>query len=279
MMTLENILNNSVKSIKEIGKSTIKFVKDNAKSLGATAIIGAGSYFAGGANGGELRVTNASHNVNGTTNYVKHILGAIEGNDGEDTNYNNNTNPLQMYSKNNLCNPSKLQTDARGIDSTTPINEELYNNGFSGTADNFLRFSMYDSNNFEWKNIFLGDANNSETPVADVKWIIAHGGINGNGKPYGDFQIQNIPGTQTGIYDKRKVMFFNHSDLNRDGRVDNQDYAILANNINRTGINVGSNPNAFDDYADINRDGTVDNKGLGLFSNEYLWNSQDPNTW
>ena len=85
---------------------------------------------------------------------------------------------------------------------------------------------MIDPNNFEWKNIFLGDANNSENIVADVKYLITHGGVNAQGFHYGDFQLGTLQGTQTGVYDKRKIIIRNHADLNRDGKVSKKDILI-----------------------------------------------------
>jgi hypothetical protein len=83
---------------------------------------------------------------------------------------------------------------------------------------------------------------------------------------------------------KLNYYFFNYADLNRDGKVDFRDYAIWANNFGRNdpntlGDNVGSDVNDLDAYSDINRNGIVDFNDLSLFSGEWLWDANDPNTW
>lgn len=226
--------------------------------------------------------------------YTKHIEGSLEGLDGSDAIYNGgNPNTLHIYSNNPLCNPNKLMLDARGPNSTTIFNIELYNKDFVSSADNFLRFNIKNNSNFEWKNIFLGDANDSNDIIADVKYIISSDGRTyADGTPYGDFQLPNLVNVSAGtIYDKRKIKFFNHADLNRDKKVNFQDFAIFANNWQRTGIVKGSDPNSLNDYADIQNtydingvmtsygDGKVDNADLSEFVVEWLWNKDDPNTW
>jgi len=83
------------------------------------------------------------------------------------------------------------------------------------------------------------------------------------------------------------VKFFNHADLNRDRKVNGLDYAIWAGSFGRSnetdpntfGGYVGSEPNNFNAYADIDRNGIVDYNDLSLFSGEWLYNADDPNTW
>jgi len=48
---------------------------------------------------------------------------------------------------------------------------------------------------------------------------------------------------------------------------------------NTLGTYVGKEPNDLDAYSDINRDGVVNFKDLSLFSGEWLWDANDPNTW
>ena len=56
---------------------------------------------------------------------------------------------------------------------------------------------------------------------------------------------------------------YNNSDLNRDKLVNLKDFAIFVSRWRDTGIDKGSDPNAFGDYADINGDGNVFADDLG----------------
>lgn len=241
------------------------------------------------ANGLSFLVYNGS-SVNGTEKVViKHVEGATEGDDGNyDASYLESFNPLHIYSH-NYCSGIDYRTDARPVNSTTAYNLHLKNTGFSGTADNFLRFLFNDYYQtpieFSWKNIFLGDANDSNDIVADIKYLINNGGVDPfYGFPCGDFSLPDVDGSKTGVYDKRKVFFFNHADLNRDRKVNGKDFAIWANNFGRNdpntlGDNVGSESNDLDAYSDIDRNGIVDINDLSTFSGEWLWDANDPNTW
>ena len=220
---------------------------------------------------------------------IKHISGATEG---QDWNYDGLylespwLSPINIYSHNYVSGLDYF-VDARGPDSTTTYDLHLKNTGFSGIADNMLRFVMKNDDNFKWKNIFLGDANDSNDVVADIKYIIDNGDVYPSGTHYGDFLLPDIEGSKTGVYDKRKVFFFNHADFNRDRRVDGKDFAIWAGNFGRSeesdpntlGSNVGKDPNDLDAYSDIDRNGRVDYNDLSLFSGEWLWDANDPNTW
>lgn len=96
-----------------------------------------------------------------------------------------------------------------------------------------------------------------------------------------------LDGTNTGVYDKRKIIIRNHADLNRDRKVDFEDYAVWAgeygkDNVsdpNRFGSYVGADVNDLGAYADIDRSGNVDVNDLGYVSYEWLWDAQDANTW
>jgi hypothetical protein len=229
--------------------------------------------FKSNANGKMMLVYNLS-SVNGNEKVViKHMEGATE-----DYDYNYDAvyadwspNPLHIYSHNS--NGINYMLDARPADSTTTYDLHLKNIGFSGTADNYLRFKMVDNTNFAWKNIFLGDANDSNDIVADVRYIINNGDIDTYGRYYGDFPLPDIEGSNTGVYDKRKVFFFNHTDFNRDRQINGLDFEIFRENFGRNnetdpntfGSYVGSDVNDFNAYADINRSGTVDFDDLDIF--------------
>ena len=246
-----------------------------------SGIIGIGS-LVGNLDAGRLGVYNRSNDVSWSMMEAKQIYNSLEGRDGEDVDYNSgNPNVLHIYSINNNCDPNTLMVDARGENSTTSFNLDLYKNGTSGDADNFLRFRMYDDTNFQWKNLFLGDKNNSNNIIADIKHVIASDGrtYSSDGTPYGDFYIDDIDGTTTGVYDTRTIFIFNHADINRDGKVNLADYAILSQNWGREGIDKGSDPNALGDYADISGNGSVGVEDLATFSQEWLWDANDSSTW
>jgi len=243
-------------------------------------------------NGKTFAVQNYSSSIRGIEVLIRHRSGATEGND-----YNYDAlyipfdpNPLHIYSH-NYYSGLDYGIDARGPNSTTTYNLHLKNIGFSGTADNSLRFFDATDLNFNWKNIFLGDFNDSNDIVVDIKYVINCGDIDHYGRRYGDFPLPDVDGSKTGVYDKRKVFFSNHADLNRDRKVNGLDFAIFAQNWGRTGIVKGINPNDANDYADIADiydvngnlvsygDGAVDYNDLSLFSGEWLWDANDPNTW
>ncbi len=237
------------------------------KGLGR--ILGTGIVLFGGlvesANSSGLWIKNNSNVVSGSSVYVENVEGATEGYDNnfDFPYYSGNKNLLHIYSN---IPGHQLMLDTRGPNSTTTFNLDLYNKKFSGTADNYLRFSVYNGDIFEWKNMFLGDENSSDNIVADIKYL-----INTGSDGLGVFNLQDVDGSQKGIYDQRKILVFNHADLNRDGSVDGLDYEILASNYGRTGVDKGSNPNALGDYADINGDGDVDNLDLIPFIENWLW--------
>jgi hypothetical protein len=206
---------------------------------------------------------------------IQHIEGATEGQDWSyDGIYLESSNLLHIYSHNSLTG-FDYKVDARSPDSTTTYDLHLKNiGGFSGTVDNFLSFVMKDDSNFKLKNIFLGDANDSDNIVADIKHVIDNGSTTPvGGYPYGDFPLPDIEGSNTGVYDKRKVFFFNHTDFNRDRHIDGLDFEIFRENFgknnetdpNTFGDYVGSEPNNYNAYSDINRSGSVDYDDLEIF--------------
>jgi len=108
---------------------------------------------------GDLRIENQSSSVTGSFMNSKHIEGASDGYDAYDASYmSGNPNKLHIYSCINdpyWPEHDKLKLDARGANSTTTYNIELYNNKFSGSVDNYLRFQIINKTNFEWKNMFF----------------------------------------------------------------------------------------------------------------------------
>jgi hypothetical protein len=225
---------------------------------------------------GRIDVYNKSTDVSYSHMRIVHFNGAIEGQDNYDSSYSENPNTLHIYSRNPLCDPSELWIDSRGPNSTTTYNLELlFNKTFLGTANNMLTFVMKDDSNFTWKNIFVGDANDSNDIVADIKHIIDNGSVlpPPYNDHYGDFPLPDVDGSKTGVYDKRKVFFFHYCDFNRDTLINRLDFDIFRENFNRNnetdpntfGSYVGSEPNNYNAYADIDRNGAVGPEDLDIF--------------
>jgi len=164
------------------------------------------------------------------------------------------------------------------IDATSPAPEDMWaeKNGGDSSGDAWWKFTILDGNDFDWKNIIVhrygqsgvGDANAIPEDTFDV-WY-----VDGSA-----FQSGSFSGISSGIYDRLKFEFYNYSDLNRDKKVNFKDYAIFANNFSRTDPNCGADPNNLDDYSDIDRSGVIDFNDLSLFTDEWLWDANDPNTW
>jgi len=264
MKTLEKILN----SVKKVGRKALAPV--------LISMMLAGPVFAG-----KMRVYNRSDALDDTSMNMRYVEDSNDGYDGEDSTWENSSNELQIYSN---IPDHQLKEDSRDPNSTTTFKLDLYKNGTS-LGDNYLRFRMYDINDFEWKNVFLGGVDDSNDIVADIKYVISSDGRTyGDGTPYGDFDLPDVNSTDVEVYDKRKIKFFNHADLNRDRKVNGLDYTIfskewLENDSNRLGSNVGSDTNDLGAYADMDRSGTVDYNDASLFVNEWLWDADDPNTW
>lgn len=247
-------------------------------------------------NAGTISINNATNSgVYYGHIYISHIEGATEGDDGNfDGLYLESPNPLQIYSHNHF-NGTNYMLDARPANSTTTYDVHLIMAGwppyFEGRIDNYLNFRLYNSeyshqwnnSNFEYKNIFLGDSNDSNNIVGDIKYIINKGNVYPNGVRYGNFPLPDIEGYKAGVYDKRKVFFFNHVDLNRDRKIDFNDLEIFSRNWGRDersepnntlGNNVGKYPNDLDSYSDINRDSVVDFNDFAEFSNCWMWKAE-----
>lgn len=165
------------------------------------------------------------------------------------------------------------------IDANSTNSEGMYaekNGGTSSSGDEWWKFTILDSNDFDWKNIIahrygqsgVNDSNAIPEDTVDV-WY-----EDGNWVQSGSFS-----GITSGVYDRWKFEQYNHADLDRNRKVNFEDYAIFANNFGRTDPNCGADPNNLDDYSDINRNGVIDYNDLSLFSDNWLWDANDSNTW
>lgn len=94
---------------------------------------------------------------------------------------------------------------------------------------------------------------------------------------------ESIPRTPS-PYDKWNVIICNYADLFPsvidgnvpDGKVNLRDFAKFSSNWQRIDCNEG---NHWCNFADLDRDGIVDYNDLGKFSGEWLYDTNDPNTW
>jgi len=241
----------------------------------------------GSVNASNIRIWNfgeGAKNVGGSSVNLKNISDANEAFDVWDVNWvGQQPNPLEKWLKiHSEPYVEELQIDSRPINSTTTIHEKLSvadGLGFPGSASvpcsNKIKFQIVDNTDLEWKNIIaerygLDDVNNPSN-IKDI-WDVKY-------KDGQYIYLDDITDLTSRVYDNILIKPFNHADLNRDGKVNNLDYNILANNWRRTGIDKGSNPTDVNDYADIDGTTVVDNNDLREFSYEWLWDADDPNTW
>ena len=173
------------------------------------------------------------------------------------------------------------QLQTTGIDVGQPAWWKAVIDNSDRTLDNKnVTVKIYD------KNANVNDPNSSTVTTFDPFCE----SIN-NPQYYGWFQSGSFAPQTQGVYGQIVYDVSNKADLNRDGKVNGRDYAIFANNWQRTGIVKGSNPNDANDYADLMDtydetgtlikygDGTVNADDLMIFTEEYLWDSNDSNSW
>lgn len=221
---------------------------------------------------------------------VGHVNGAVEGHDSKDGAFLQSPhNPrIDFYSKVPLSYPyDKLKIDARGPNSTTYFDIKIEGAKILESIDANLSFQILDDgqDNFSWKYFIAelynsGDVNEPNNLIAsyDIKDLAEYG--------------QKIPLTtiSNGLSYQLLIKPYNYADLDRNRCVDFGDLEIFVRNWGRDeraepddpnntlGTYVGKDPNDLDAYTDINRDGVVDFKDFSLFSGEWFYNADDPNT-
>lgn len=248
---LENIIN----SVKQAGKKVGKFVKDNAKTLALTTALAVG----GNAVYGDRIVDKLIYNSGDAYTDLRHQSNAKENFDGSDSIFLEGPAlpRINFYSRNSLCNPDKLTKDVRPLESMTTYTSEIEGVGLSQPEN--CSVIVYCDQGFQGENIIkkLTDGNNNTIQIYDGKKLASH-------YPNPAFAIQ----VDNGISKKLNTEFYASADLNIDGRVDMEDYAILSKNwlTNVVQTDVYS-PNGF---ADINKNGTVDVVDLALFAQQWL---------
>ena len=192
--------------------------------------------------------------------YNLHKEGSLEGNDGSDTDFNDNGQKVKFYSRNSLCFPDKLQKDSRPLESMTTYSNEF--DGVNLTAPTDVDITYWTNGGFEGKNVIsrLTDGSDSTIEVYDAKQLAIN-----HPYPASAFTIQ----VDNGITKKLKTEFHASADLNIDGKVDMKDFAILSKNWG----NSVTHTDVYDEnnFADINRDGTVDVSDLATLANQWLY--------
>lgn len=219
--------------------------------------------------------------------YIEHINGATEDYGSYDALFLEAWPPnFYIYSKTSYPPPEdKLKKDARPPESMSTITSEIVGVGLSSPVTDSeldpLIYKPYGQDNFYWKNI-IGELYNNKD-VNDSNNL-----LNVYDMKHMDKIDAKIPLTiNNGLSYQLLIKFFNHADLNRDRKVNGLDFAIWAGSFRRNnetdpntfGSYVGSEPNNLGAYADIDRSGAVDYEDLNIFSGEWLYNANDPNTW
>jgi hypothetical protein len=289
---------NGLEKIIKVGKDIGKTIKKNGKK--ALIILSLPFLINNNVGAGSLGARIVS-SLNNPYCKIQHITGATEGfdNNGLDAMFPPFPFPptIDFYSKIDF-DPYRLKIDARPPESTSTFNLEISGRGLLAPESANLEFIIshpQGEDNFRWKTIIgelsqrIDDGEGSykyaQIGYYDVKnRVISTQAVPvtiNNGITQGEFFPSH----------KLNYHFFNHADLNRDRKVNIEDFAILADNWGRTGIAKGSDPNNLNDYADIHDiydeggnlisygDGKVDYEDLGNFCAEWLWDANDPNTW
>ncbi len=206
---------------------------------------------------------------------VQHLNGAIEPSDQIDT-YDDPflqcpSPTIDFYSKTAF---GRLSWDARGPNSTTDFVLEISGRGLSSTKevsiDAYLDPAMYEGN-FDWKNLIVelynsGDIND---PTNLLGTYDAYDLVDET-TSFPELDVNN------GLSYQLLIKPRNYADLDFDRRVNWADFPMLASLWLTSGHDAND---VWAEYSDINRSGTVDANDLGIFSGEWLWDANDPNTW
>jgi len=187
---------------------------------------------------------------------------------------------IDMWSKTNFNYPcDRLSMDSRSADSTSNYLVEISGRELKTEPENAsinFRFTDFGlpgekENNFSWKNLVveLYDVNSINDSNNLLGVFDAHDLANGD---------VNFPSlfVNNGLSYQIVVRPRNYADLNLDNKVNFIDKAILA----RAWQNGDANyTNGWEHYADIDRSGGVDMNDLGIFTDEWLFQGCDPNTF
>jgi hypothetical protein len=275
MKTLEKIAN----SIKEAGRKSWKFVKHNTK-IGVMIVgLGAGAYSVEEAHAspGYLTVNNCLNSKKRNVNINRNdsfFVGATDGYDnGLDSRANSqNSGYPNFYSD---IPGYHLWSDVRPEDSNIPYDLKLSFRGTLTTSKpNWLEFSFPYGPDRDYGNlpITFESSRLPFGPVVDVKRAIAQNGgvVNLIDVPAGTYDQWTPYGSGELDIGSRLL-----ADLNDDGKVDFVDYSIQVTDYGKAqGQYVGDivGPNGVPG-------GYVDGIDLGAFTDSWLADVNDPNSW
>lgn len=226
----------------------------------------------GNANATDTLIINNNLNSSIAELRVQHKVGASEGYVGgsEDATYANPSLGLPgIYSD---IVTKKLVRDARPIDSNTPFDLKLvYHGSLASSTANNLVFA-FGTESFGNKPILFQSDRMPYGLVVDVRRAIAQNGgiVQLKDLPAGNYSPDTPYGTGILTIGTRLL-----ADLDDSGRVDNRDFSILAKDWQKPqGQYIGDivGPNGIPE-------GYVDEYDLGAFSDSWLADVNDPNTW
>jgi len=243
-------------------------------------LIGASLFATGEANAGRLTLTIIPKNEinSGHVNLAQHST-SLDWYDTLDVEYVGDLVPtpyISMWSKTNFNPPyNRLGRDSRNSNSTSNYLVEISGRELQTPPEkatiNFQFKDYGDENNFSWKNLVveLYDANGINEPNNLLGVFDAHDLANGDVN-FPTLHVNN------GLSYQIVVRPRNYADLNLDNRVNFVDKAILGR-VWRNGD--ANSSNGWEHYADIDRNGAVDMNDLGIFTEEWLFQGCDPNTF
>jgi hypothetical protein len=246
-------------------------------------------------NKGKLIIVNYVYDVNisSVAHYTMHYLEGTEGYDGYDLDYIPFLPSGKMAKIVSIIPDHELLIDTRPLESLTPVNLELSLHHLSSqpgypiivsNLKNELRcsFPVPYFGNFGSKPITLWERNPTDPNelyfMADVREAIVKSDFYWDGAWTAKIPLADLNGTYGSEvpYFYAQIRFDRFAvDFNSDGKINLKDFAILANDWNATDVNSVadiSGPNGIPDNK-------VDFYDLGAFVDDYLKDSDSPNTW
>lgn len=274
-------------------------MKGKKLGLVGRVILGVGALaniFSGNAKAGYFDTMFKNPGMNNSVLGIWHVNGATEGYGFRDVTFSDGPEPaLDIYSRPSIPSDEKLAVDARPPTSMTTITSEISGRGLTSPKNAKLNFLFYDigEDNFSWKNIIgelyqrIDDGKGSYKYALIDDYDIKNIMVRSDPNIYISITNGITKGSEFFPSHKLNYKFFNHADLNRDRKVNFNDWAIFSNewrksnatDPNRFGIYVGADVNDLGAYADMDRSGFIDHNDTELFVNEWLWDADDPNTW
>ena len=249
-------------------------MKGKKPNIFLRTLLGMG-IIAGSADAKRLDVSSAttSPDVGTSTMSIYHDPDGKEGADSKDFKWDDAPpNPNAQWLKQHSEPYSiELKRDYRPTDSYKTVHVKSSVVGGNATGDNYIKFEIKDDSNFTGKNIFAerygtDDVNDPK----NMKEVFDVRNISGQ-----YIRLADLVDQPEGVYDNWLVKFCNPADLNRNGKVDLVDFAILSGAWGRENTMPRSDASDLGAYADINKNGKVDLVDLMLMTGNWLWDNSD----